>query len=130
MSCDTESHRLPDDQEFTKRSVDQDSNICGATSQERSNVVKCESALTSTDNDENDRLLAVPEIGNAETEENDKCEADEAISIIDKETRSNLEVKFLSFLHFLPIFSIRLVFPIFFFERIFFFSKFRYINHS
>lgn len=103
-----ESHlSLPDDKESfaeSERSVDEDSqsrsnsSVRTAASQKPSpNVVKRESALTSTDNAENDRLLVVPVIGKAETVENDKCEADKAISIVDKETRNNLQVKFLSF---------------------------------
>lgn len=128
MSYDTESQPLPDDEEFIEKSVNENSRSNSnsgvsrtAISRKHPSVVKCESALTSTDNEENDRLLVASVIGKAETRENDKYETDKTISIVDKETRNNSKVKFLSFPDFLPVsFSIRFFF--FFFETF----KFRY----
>ncbi|TGZ43146.1 hypothetical protein DBV15_11572 [Temnothorax longispinosus] len=103
MSYDTESRNsLPDDKELIENVVDEDSHsrsnsrVQTAVSQKRSNIdidVKCDrdGALTSIDNDENDRLSVVPDvIRKVETEvEDDKDEADKTISIVDKETRNN-----------------------------------------
>ncbi|XP_071561046.1 uncharacterized protein [Temnothorax nylanderi] len=101
MSYDTESHPLPDDKELIEKLVDEDSHsrsnsrVQTAVSQKRSNIdidVKCDGALTSIDNDENDRLSVVPTdvIRKVETEvEDDKDEADKTISIVDKKRRNN-----------------------------------------
>lgn len=103
MSCDTEfvTHPLSsDDREFVEKSMAQvpfdsrsNSRIQTVISQKHPNVAKYDSVSTSIDKDENYHL-SVSTIGNAETEENAD---DKIISTIDKETRNNCKVKFLSF---------------------------------
>lgn len=107
MSYNTELYWLPENKEFIRNSLDENSHLRSnshiqtAQSQKHPNIAKCES--TSTDNDEFNDCLSV--IEKAEAKENDKYEADKIISIVDEKTRNNSEVKFLSFFYFSLSFS-------------------------